>query len=191
MLPPALRDGLPPRVAKVLAALIVLEDAEEALLRAHQERRRLGERANSRAAQASLAAVRKAQRKVTYCEKQLSAVEARVRPSDIATARDLLAQQRRAESRARPSPRPQPPVTVRFVAPTVEPSESCRRCGKKAQLRAQGSCGVCLKQLGLEPCPHCGVWLTREEARRHACASSRTSVRTVSGGAPTLGRRSH
>jgi hypothetical protein len=171
-----------------LIGLEAIDDARRRLGEARCHQRDLPLTAKKGTIDAAAAAVAKAEKRLRNFEQQQRGVENRARPADVTAAHEIL----RAASQPLASanrPRREPPISVSYVEPSAQPAASCRQCGKGAQLRSQGKCGPCLKREGRSPCPHCGLWLTAKQGRTHACRETPTSIRTVPGGAPTLGKR--
>lgn len=175
-------------VMRVLIGLEAIDEARKRLDEARRHRRDLPLTAKRGTIDAGAAAVAKAEKRLRNFEQQQRAVENRTRAADVKAAHEMM----RAASRQRGSagrPRGEPPVSVRYVEPSVQPAGLCRKCGEGALLRSEGMCGPCLKRAGRAPCPRCGLWLKVKQVRTHVCRETPTSIRTVSGGAPTLGKR--
>lgn len=181
--------GLPARVGVILEALEDLHEAQELLADAVRNRRTLDRGSSQRKLQQADSAVGKAKRRLEQVEQRVNSVKKKSRALAVVEAEQICAAEKAAIRQATARRSSRTPVEVRSMEPRADAGTKCRGCGRQSQLRAKGMCGACLKRLRLLPCARCGLWVPDRQLKWHDCGPTKVSVRAVSGGSPTLGRR--
>jgi len=177
---------------KVLLLEFQLTNARKRLHEAESEATRLSPR--PRSSESIARRLSKAERAVADFAGKLAEATSRAPASEVERYRTTLREARAHRSARVPNEvgaqRVPSPVRVTRFTPVATAQTTCKQCHKSAQIRSGGMCSRCLKGQNSTPCPPCGPWLTLKQRPRHACRDrSSQSVRTVSGGAPELGKR--